>query len=80
MERSLPLLVKRILPDIRLGKTVLVVAHANSLRGDNFVFFYFNIYIFIFIYMHIYVYVYKYEYKRVRCFIILILQHIIAKI
>ena len=33
MERSLPLLIKRILPDIRLGKTVLVVAHANSLRG-----------------------------------------------
>ena len=33
MERTLPLLVKRIIPDIKLGKTVLVVAHANSLRG-----------------------------------------------
>ena len=33
MERTLPLLAKRIIPDIKLGKTVLVVAHANSLRG-----------------------------------------------
>lgn len=33
MERTLPLLVQKILPDIKAGKTVLVVAHANSLRG-----------------------------------------------
>lgn len=35
MERTLPLLMKRIIPDIKLGKTVLVVAHANSLRGKD---------------------------------------------
>jgi 2,3-bisphosphoglycerate-dependent phosphoglycerate mutase len=35
MERTLPLLMKRIIPDIKLGKTVLVVAHANSLRGKH---------------------------------------------
>lgn len=34
MERTLPLLVQKILPDIKAGKTVLVVAHANSLRGE----------------------------------------------
>ena len=33
MERTLPLLTQKILPDIKKGKTVLVVAHANSLRG-----------------------------------------------
>jgi 2,3-bisphosphoglycerate-dependent phosphoglycerate mutase len=33
MDRTLPLLAKRIIPDLLLGKTVLVVAHANSLRG-----------------------------------------------
>lgn len=33
MERTIPLLVQKILPDIKMGKTVLVVAHANSLRG-----------------------------------------------
>lgn len=33
MDRTLPLLIKRIIPDLLLGKTVMVVAHANSLRG-----------------------------------------------
>jgi 2,3-bisphosphoglycerate-dependent phosphoglycerate mutase len=33
MQRSLPLLNNRIIPDIKAGKTVMVVAHANSLRG-----------------------------------------------
>lgn len=33
MERTRPLLETRILPDLRLGKTVMVVAHANSIRG-----------------------------------------------
>ena len=33
MDRSLPLLEKRIMPDLRAGKTVMVVAHANSIRG-----------------------------------------------
>ena len=35
MERTIPLLVQKILPDIKSGKTVLVVAHANSLRGKD---------------------------------------------
>lgn len=33
MDRALPLLENRIMPDLRAGKTVLVVAHANSIRG-----------------------------------------------
>lgn len=33
MERTLPLWESRILPDIRSGRTVMIVAHANSLRG-----------------------------------------------
>lgn len=33
MERTLPVLETRILLDIKAGKNVLVVAHANSLRG-----------------------------------------------
>jgi len=33
MERTLPLWESRILPDLRSGRTVMIVAHANSLRG-----------------------------------------------
>ena len=33
MQRALPLWRERIEPDLRSGKTVLVVAHGNSLRG-----------------------------------------------
>jgi broad specificity phosphatase PhoE len=33
MQRTSPLLETRIIPDILAGKTVMVVAHANSLRG-----------------------------------------------
>mmetsp|Transcript_18958 Transcript_18958/g.19076 ORF Transcript_18958/g.19076 Transcript_18958/m.19076 type:complete len:730 (-) Transcript_18958:58-2247(-) len=33
MERTLPLWYARILPDLENGKNVMVVAHANSLRG-----------------------------------------------
>ncbi len=33
MERTLPLWHNRILPDLRSGQTVMIVAHANSLRG-----------------------------------------------
>ena len=33
MERTLPLWKSRILPDLRAGRTVMIVAHANSLRG-----------------------------------------------
>ena len=33
MERTLPLWNNRILPDLKLGKNVMIVAHANSLRG-----------------------------------------------
>ena len=29
------MLTQKILPDIKAGKTVLVVAHANSLRGKK---------------------------------------------
>ena len=28
-----PLLAERILPDVQAGRTVLVVAHKNSIRG-----------------------------------------------
>lgn len=33
MQRTIPLLESRILPELRDGKTVMIVAHANSLRG-----------------------------------------------
>lgn len=33
MERTLPLWETRILPDLQSGRTVMIVAHANSLRG-----------------------------------------------
>lgn len=33
MDRTLPLWKSRILPNLRSGKTVMIVAHANSLRG-----------------------------------------------
>uniref|UniRef100_A0A0G4IA63 Phosphoglycerate mutase n=1 Tax=Chromera velia CCMP2878 TaxID=1169474 RepID=A0A0G4IA63_9ALVE len=33
MKRSLPLWYSRILPDLREGRNVLIVAHGNSLRG-----------------------------------------------
>lgn len=33
MQRTIPLWENRILPDLREGKTVMIVAHANSLRG-----------------------------------------------
>jgi 2,3-bisphosphoglycerate-dependent phosphoglycerate mutase len=33
MERTIPLWNSRIYPDLRSGKTVMIVAHANSLRG-----------------------------------------------
>ena len=33
MERTLPLWESRIFPDLRSGRTVMIVAHANSLRG-----------------------------------------------
>jgi 2,3-bisphosphoglycerate-dependent phosphoglycerate mutase len=33
MQRTLPLWNDRILRDLRAGRTVMVVAHANSLRG-----------------------------------------------
>eukprot|EP01035_Chromulina_nebulosa_P021397 gene21397-27720_t len=33
MDRTIPLWESRILPDLKEGKTVLIVAHANSLRG-----------------------------------------------
>ena len=33
MQRCIPLLEKRIIPDLKDGKTVMIVAHANSLRG-----------------------------------------------
>ncbi len=32
-ERTLPLWHSRILPDLQSGRTVMIVAHANSLRG-----------------------------------------------
>lgn len=33
MDRTLPLWYDRILPDLQAGRTVMIVAHANSLRG-----------------------------------------------
>ena len=33
MERTLPLLQTKILPNLKQGKNVLIVAHGNSLRG-----------------------------------------------
>ena len=33
IERTRPLLEERILPEIRAGKTIMVVAHANAIRG-----------------------------------------------
>lgn len=32
-DRVTPLLAERILPDVQAGRTVLVVAHKNSIRG-----------------------------------------------
>lgn len=33
MERTLPLFQDRILPDLMSGNTVMIMAHANSIRG-----------------------------------------------